>query len=87
MTVGCMALALSAQGIAQNTAQRSAGSSAQSPSQSSGQNAALAQQVDAIFPEAQTLYLDLHEHPELIHRRELSPALHNEYAQKCRGMG
>ncbi len=29
------------------------------------ENAALNQQVDAVLPEAQTLYLDLHEHPEL----------------------
>jgi amidohydrolase len=38
---------------------------AQNSAQSSAQNAALARQVDAIYPEAQTLYLDLHEHPEL----------------------
>src|SRR6185437_14710102 len=40
-------------------------SDATASAQGSPQNAALAQQVEAIYPEAQTLYLDLHEHPEL----------------------
>jgi len=46
-------------------AQSVARNQTQAPKSAQAQNAALAQQVDAIYPEAQTLYLDLHEHPEL----------------------
>jgi hippurate hydrolase len=48
------------------------------------QNSALNQQVEAAFPQAQTLYLDLHQHPELSgHETRTSEVM----AQKLRALG
>ena len=48
------------------------------------QNTQLSQQVQAVFPEAQALYLDLHEHPELSSHETRTAA---EMAEKLRGLG
>ena len=48
------------------------------------QNASLNQQVDSVFPDARSLYLDLHQHPELSGHETQTAAL---MAQKLRGLG
>jgi hippurate hydrolase len=48
------------------------------------QNPDLTQQVQSVFPEAQALYLDLHEHPELSSHETRTAA---EMAQKFRALG
>src|SRR5258708_4173360 len=47
-------------------------------SQASAQNSPLDKQVSAVFPDAQTLYLDLHQHPELsLHETRTAAELAN----------
>ena len=48
------------------------------------QNASLNQQVESVFPDARSLYLDLHQHPELSGHETQTAAL---MAQKLRGLG
>ena len=48
------------------------------------QNQQLTQQVQSVFPEAQALYLDLHQHPELSSHETRTAA---EMAQKLRSLG
>jgi hippurate hydrolase len=50
----------------------------------SAQQIALKSQVDAVYPEAKTLYVDLHEHPELSSHEERTAAL---LAGKWRALG
>ena len=52
--------------------------------QSASQNGALKQQVDTVFPDAQALYLDLHQHPELSGHETHTAS---EMAGKLRGLG
>src|SRR5215510_14149012 len=50
----------------------------------SAQNAALKTQVESVFPDAQALYLDLHQHPELsLHETRTAGVM----AEKLRGLG
>jgi amidohydrolase len=49
-----------------------------------GQNAPLKKQVDSVFPDAQALYLDLHQHPELSSHETRTAA---ELAGKLRELG
>src|SRR6476646_4074542 len=50
----------------------------------SAQDAKTKQQVDAVYPEAQALYLDLHQHPELSgHETRTAQVM----AEKLRGLG
>ncbi len=49
-----------------------------------GQNAPLEKQVDSVFPDAQALYLDLHQHPELSSHETRTAA---ELAGKLRELG
>jgi hippurate hydrolase len=50
----------------------------------SAQNAALKGQVESVFPDAQALYLDLHQHPELsLHETRTAGVM----AEKLRGLG
>src|SRR5499433_779679 len=50
----------------------------------SAQNAQLKSQVESVFPEAQTLYLDLHQHPELSSHETRTASV---MAEKLRGLG
>src|SRR5262244_3064217 len=50
----------------------------------SAQNAQLKSQVESVFPEAQTLYLDLHQHPELSSHETRTAGV---MAEKLRGLG
>lgn len=50
----------------------------------SAQNAPLKQQVDAVYPEAHALYLDLHEHPELSSHETRTASV---MAEKLRNLG
>ncbi|HEX7286842.1 MAG TPA: amidohydrolase [Candidatus Angelobacter sp.] len=50
----------------------------------SAQNPTLKQQVDSVFPEAQALYLDLHQHPELSGHETWTAGV---MAGKLRGLG
>src|SRR5246127_751098 len=50
----------------------------------SAQNAQLKDQVEAVFPDAKALYLDLHQHPELSSHETRTAAL---MATKLRGLG
>jgi hippurate hydrolase len=60
------------------------GSGGMAWAQASSQLAALDQQVETVFPDAQTLYLDLHQHPELSgHETRTSEVM----AQKLRALG
>src|SRR5258708_8658911 len=48
------------------------------------QNRSLATQVDSVFPDAQALYLDLHQHPELSSHETRTAA---ELAGRLRALG
>ena len=50
----------------------------------SAQNAPLKSQVEAVFPDAQALYLDLHQHPELSSHETRTASV---MAEKLRGLG
>src|SRR5262245_32076254 len=50
----------------------------------SAQNAQLKSQVEAVFPDAQALYLDLHQHPELSSHETRTASV---MAEKLRGIG
>src|SRR5215467_4683054 len=50
----------------------------------SAQNAALKGQVESVFPDAQALYLDLHQHPELSSHETRTASV---MAEKLRGLG
>src|SRR6516225_1918404 len=50
----------------------------------SAQNAQLKSQVEAVFPDAQALYLDLHQHPELSSHETRTASV---MAEKLRGLG
>jgi hippurate hydrolase len=50
----------------------------------SSQNDSLQSEVKAVLPEAQSLYLDLHDHPELSFHETRTAAL---LADRLRGMG
>jgi amidohydrolase len=82
MVVACL-VGLAALALATGTAAW-AQSSPHTAQQNSGQLAALDQQVESVFPEAQTLYLDLHQHPELSgHETRTSEVM----AAKLRALG
>src|SRR5215468_738265 len=50
----------------------------------SAQNSSLASQVDSVFPDAHTLYLDLHQHPELSSHETRTAGI---MAERLRGLG